>query len=168
MFIFVFAFSNISLFAVEYCSVGSNAEFIAYTFDGKYYLVLSFKDSEDHHLTSSTIVKFMLNDGTILRFDGTSEASSINSSSSSIITNWGHGIASGYTFDSSSQKHYVIFPITQEQIDSLQTGVDRVTINTIPKVYKRSKWAGKKNFGNNLYKDFKCIFDEFTDEPYNY
>ena len=60
-----------SAFAVEFRSVGSNADFNVYTFEGRKYLILSFKDDSENRLTNYTIVKFMLSDGSILTLDGT-------------------------------------------------------------------------------------------------
>ena len=76
----------------------------------------------------------------------------------------GTDFASGYTIDRSSEIHYAVFLVTQEQIESLKVGVDKVVINTIPEVYERSKWSGKKTFGSSLYHDFINIKDEFTEE----
>ena len=152
-------FSASSAFSVEYRSVGSSTDFNAYTFDGKYYLILSFKDDSKNRLTNYTVVKFQLKDGSILVLNGTNASSSVDSSSTSIY-NGGFG----YTTGNTDEKHYAILPITEEQIESLKKGVERVAINTIPEVYKRSKWTGKKNFGQNLYNDFKSLPDELTDE----
>ena len=157
-------FSMSSASAVEYRSVGSDAEFNAYTFDGQLFLVLSFTDNEKNHLTNTTVVKFMLTDGTILRFDGTNEASSYEGNSSTVITNFGY-VSSGFTSNNNSSKHFVVFRISQEELERLKIGVDKVTINTIPDVYKRTKWKGQKSFGSNLYNDFVNIYDEFTEEP---
>lgn len=153
-------FSVSSLYAVEYRSVGSNADFNAYTFDGKYYLILSFKDEGDNRLTNFTIVKIKLNDGRLLVLEGLNASNSIDNSSTSFYT----GSGFGYSIGSSDEKHFAILPITEEQIESLNVGVERVAINTIPEVYKRSKWSGKKNFGQSLYNDFKNLVDELSDD----
>ena len=147
--------------AVEFRSVGSNAEFNVYTFDGKYYLILTFKDDGINRLTNHTTVKIVLTDGTIIRLDGINASSSTDMNSTSFY----NGFGSSFTIGGSDDKHYAIFPITEEQIESLNIGVERVAINTIPEVYKRSKWSGKKNFGQNLYNDFKNLRDELTDDP---
>lgn len=149
-----------SAFAVEFRSVGSNADFNVYTFDGRKFLILSFKDDSDNRLTNYTIVKFMLSDGSIITLDGTNGSSSVDSSSTSFY----NGFGVGFTIGNSEEIHYAILPITDEQIESLKKGVERVAINTIPKVYKRSKWSGKKNFGQNLYNDFQNLKDEMSDE----
>lgn len=152
--------STVSVSAVEPRSVGSNADFYVYTFDGNYYLILTFKDDSTNRLTNFSIVKIVLTDGTIIRLDGTNASSSTDISSTSFYNGFG-----SFTIGDSDEKHYAILPITEEQIESLKIGVERVAINTIPKVYKRSKWAGKKNFGQNLYNDFKNLKDELTDDP---
>ena len=152
-----------SAFAVEFRSVGSNADFNVYTFEGRKYLILSFKDDSENRLTNYTIVKFMLSDGSVLTLDGTSGSSSVDSGSTSFYNGFGFS----YSIGSSEEKHYAILPITEEQIESLKKGVERVAINTIPKVYKRSKWSGKKSFGQNLYNDFQNLKDEMSDEESN-
>ena len=155
--------SVLNVSAIEYRSVGSNAEFNVYTFDGKYYLILSFKDDSKNRLTNYTVVKFLLADGSILTLDGTNASSSIDNSSTSFYNGFGFG----YSIGSSDEKHYAIFSITEEQIESLKIGIERVAINTIPEVYKRSKWSGKKNFGQNLYNDYKNLKDELTEDVIN-
>lgn len=152
---FIFLLSMISASAVNYHSVGSNAEFCVYTFDGEFYLILSFEDDEENHLSNNTIVKFMLNDGTFIRLEG---ADGSNSTSHSSI-HWGFGVMSG----SSTDKHYAIVSITPEQIEMLNKGVDKVAINTLPEAYKRSKWNGKESFGSRLYNDFKELKNEFEE-----
>ena len=140
---------NIS--AIEYLRLGSNAEFNAYTFDGQYYLILSFNDDGKNRLTNFTVVKFQLADGSILTLHGTNASSSIESGSTSFYNGFGFA----YSIGGSDEKHYAILPITEEQIERLKIGIDKVAINTIPEVYKRSKWSGKKNFGQLLYNEFK-------------
>ena len=90
---------------------------------------------------------------------GEQATSTFNSSSS------GSSIGN-YSFSSGATKetHYVIFPISKEQIEMLEKGVDKVAINTIPVIYYRDKWAGKKSFGKNLNKDFKELKDVFDTE----
>lgn len=153
--LFLFVMSMISASAVNYHSVGSNAEFCVYTFDGEFYLILSFEDDDENHLSNNTIVKFMLNDGTVIRLEGTDGSKSTSQSS----IHWGFGVFSG----SSSDKHYAIVRITPEQIEMLNKGVDKVAINTLPEAYKRSNWSGKENFGSRLYNDFKELKNEFEE-----
>ena len=136
-------------------SVGSNAEFYVYNFDGEYFLILSFKDDDENRLTDNTVVKFKLKDGSILTFAG----SDGSKKKKSHLTNWGFGIMSG----GSSDKHFAILSITDEEIEKLKIGVDKVAINTIPECYKRSKWAGKETFGSNLYEEFKRMKNEFDE-----
>lgn len=153
--IFLFLLSISEANAVEYRSVGSNAEFCVYTFDGEYYLILSFEDDDENHLSNNTVIKFMLIDGTVIRLEGTEGSKSTSHGS----VHWGFGISSG----SSTDKHYAIVRITQEQIEQLKIGVDKVAINTLPEAYKRSRWSGKENFGISLYQDFKELKNEFEE-----
>ena len=136
-------------------SVGSYAKFYAYTFDNVYYLVLAFQDTGNNNLISNCIVKFKMNDGTVLTLIGTDR--SVQSSSSAVHFGFGYSVAS------SSDTHYAIFPISQDEIDKFQGGVNKVAINTIPVVYERSQWSGKKKFGQAIYNAFKVIKKEFDD-----
>ena len=155
LFLAMFLFVSTSISAVEYCSVGSNAEFCVYTFDGEYFLILSFKDNDENRLTDNTIVKFMLKDGSVLVLTGADGSTKTNSR----MTHWGLGISSG----SSSEKHYAILYISPEQIEKFKAGVDKVAINTIPEAYKRQKWSGKETFGSKLYDGFKNLKNEFDE-----
>ena len=154
LFLFVICLMSISsAFAIKYRIIGLNAEFSVYTFEGQYYLILSFKDSGDNRLTDNTIVKFKMSDGSIMRFEGyDGSKKTLNSG-----VHWGFGIMSG----SSSDKHFAIFPITTEEIEQLKIGVEKVVINTVPEVYMRDNWTGKAKFGPSLYEDFKNLKNEF-------
>lgn len=151
--LFLLMISTSSAFAQVFYSVGSNAEFCAYTFDSEYYLILSFKDDNENRLTYNAVVKFMLNDGTIVVLEGTDGSTKKKSR----ITNWGFGIITNNTFE----KHFAILPITKEQIEQLKIGVDKVVINTIPLPYKRNKWMGKEEFGLSLYNEFMELKGDF-------
>jgi hypothetical protein len=140
---------------LEPCSVGSYAKFYAYTFDNVYYLVLAFQDSGKNNLITNCIVKFKMNDGSVLKLTGVDR--SIQSSSSAVHFGFGYSVAS------SSDTHYAVFPISQEEINLFQGGVSKVAINTIPVVYERSQWSGKKKFGQRIYEAFKIIKKEFDD-----
>ena len=139
-------------YAAEFRSIGGKAKVCAYTFDGNYYLILSFSDFNDCKLISSPIVKFLLNDGTIIKLDVYDEAVKITSTTVA----WG-GISTG----SSKECYYAILPISKEQIEQLKKGVDRIAINTIPRVFKTGKWSNKKKFGMLLYQDFMELPDDF-------
>lgn len=151
----LFLLISASVSAIEYCSVGSNADFCVYTFDGEYFLILSFKDDEENRLTDNTIVKFKINDGNVIVLEGRDGSKKTKSS----MIHWGAGIMSG----SSSEKHFAILFITPEQIEMLKAGVDKVAINTIPEAYKRQKWSGKESFGNKLYNGFKSLKNDFDE-----
>ena len=146
---------SMSVSAIEYCSVGSNANFCVYTFDNDSYLILSFKDDDENRLTDNTIVKFKLKDGRELRLEGGDGSKSTKAN----MTHWGLGIMSG----GSSDKHYAILYISKEQIEMLKVGVEKVAINTIPEVYKRQKWSGKDTFGSKLYDEFKKLKNEYDE-----
>lgn len=137
-----------------YMTAGSNVEFWPYTFDGKTYLVMRFTDHGNYNLTGCPTVKFKMKDETELRFEGVVSNSETSSSAFKM----------GYTIiNSSSTTHCVALPITKEEIAKLLIGVDKISINTLPVVYKRSKWAGKKSFGETLYKIFQRQKGDFEE-----
>ena len=152
---FILLLSMSLTYAAEFRSIGFNAKVCAYTFDGDYYLILSFKDYNDYKFLGRPVIKFLLNDGTIIKLDGYDEAVKITSTA----IDWG-GISTG----SSKENHFAVLPISKEQIEQFKKGVDKIAINTIPKVYKSKKWSIKKNFGMLLYQDFKDLPDDFSIE----
>ncbi|MBR1448487.1 MAG: hypothetical protein IJ588_07070 [Prevotella sp.] len=129
--------------------------FCAYKFDGHYFLILSFKDDAKYRLTNLTTVKIKLNDGSVLKLEG--YEGSRKTSSSSVY--WG----TGFSTSSANERHYAIVEISQEQMEKLKVGVDKVAINTIPEVYKLHKWNGKAKFGSTLYEDFVSLKDDFDE-----
>ena len=152
----LFLFLSMSVtYAVDFRPIGSNAKVCAYTFDGNYYLILSYKVHNNYALLGRPIIKFLLNDGTIIKLDGYDEAVKITSTA----IDWG-GISTG----SSKENHFAVLPISKEQIEQFKKGVDKIAINTIPKVYKSKKWSIKKNFGMLLYQDFMELPDDFSIE----
>lgn len=160
---FILFLSMSMTYAAEFRSIGLNAKVCAYTFDGDYYLILSFKDYNDYKFLGRPVIKFLLNDGTIIKLDGYDEAVKITSTA----IDWG-GISTG----SSKENHFAVLPISKEQIEQFKMGVDKIAINTIPQVYKSRKWSNKKNFGMLLYQDFMELPDDFSienteDEDYN-
>lgn len=152
---FILLLSMSLTYAAEFRSIGFNAKVCAYTFDGDYYLILSFKDYNDYKFLGRPVIKFLLNDGTIIKLDGYDEAVKITSTA----IDWG-GISTG----SSKENHFAVLPISKEQIEQFKKGVDKIAINTIPKVYKSKKWSIKKNFGMLLYQDFMDLPDDFSIE----
>jgi len=155
--LFVFLLSVSSIHAIKYRSVGGDANFSVYVFDGEYYLILTFSDNVDNHLTDETIVKFKLTDGTVLKMGGFK-----GSSSSSSRSTYSGYYDLGQVSTNTEKKAYSILKITKEQIEQLQKGVDAVVINTIPIAYLRNRWSGKDKFGQRLYEDYMSLTDEFS------
>ena len=137
-----------------YVTAGSNVKFWPYTFDEKTYLVMEYMNHSDCSLPDRPIVKFQLKDGSIIRFEG--YVSNSETSGSSFII--GHAV-----INTSSSSHCVAFPITKEDIEAFKKGVEKISINTLPVVYKRSKWAGKKDFGEVLNTLFNHLKGDFED-----
>ncbi len=151
--IFVFLLTVSSVGAVKYRSVGGNADFSAYVFDGEYFLVLSFSDGADSHLMEETMVIFKLKDGRTIRLKGVEGSVSLSSNS--------HYNDFGQASTDTKKNGYTKLKITKEQIAMLNTGVEIVAINTIPEAYVRNKWTGKEKFGQRLYEDFQSLKDGF-------
>ena len=53
--------------------------------------------------------------------------------------------------------------LTKEDIEAFKKGVEKISINTLPIVYKRSRWAGKKDFGEVLNQIFNHLKGDFED-----
>lgn len=138
----------------SYITAGSNVKFWPYTFDGKTFLVMEFTNNNGCSLSGFPIVKFQLKDGSILKFEG-SVSNSETSGSSFLI---GHAV-----INTSSTSHCVAMPITKDEVEVFKKGVKKIAINTLPVVYKRSKWAGKKDFGENLNKLFNHLKGDFEE-----
>ncbi len=137
-----------------YVTAGSHVIFWPYTYDGNTFLVMEYTNNSSCHLSGNSIVKFKMMDGSIMRFDGLVSNSETNSAAFQV----------GYTIiGSSSTTHSVAMPISKEQIEKFKDGVDKISINTLPVVYKRSKWSGRKTFGEDLYSLFQGLKDDFEE-----
>ena len=137
-----------------YVTAGSNVKFWPYTYDGNTFLVMEYTNNSNSHLTGNPIVKFKMMDGSIMRFTGLISNSETNSSAFQV----------GYSIiGASSTTHSVAMPITKEEIEKFKVGVDIISINTLPVVYKRSKWSGRKTFGEDLYSLFQDLKDDFEE-----
>lgn len=132
-------------------SAGSNASFTGYRFDGEYYLLLTFEDDNDNRLRENTIVKFLFNDGRIIKLNGNDGSKELNYKSNF----WGDA--------EQKNKHYALLSIKPEEIEMLKVGIDKIIINTVPETYKRSKFKGKDQLGKTLYDDFKSLKDDFEE-----
>lgn len=140
--------------AYPYVTAGTNVKFWPYTYDEKTFLVMEFTNHLNCSLSGYPIVKFQMKDGSIMKFEG----SVSNSETSSAAYKIGYAI-----INTSSTSYCVAMPITKEEIEEFKKGVERICINTLPVVYKRSKWAGKKSFGEDLYKIFQNLKDDFEE-----
>lgn len=138
----------------SYVTAGSNVKFRPYTYDEKMFLVMEFTNHDKYSLSGYPIVKFQMKDGSVLKLEGVVENSETSNSAYKI----------GYAIISSSSTSYcVALPITKEEIEEFKKGVERISINTLPVVYKRSKWSGKKSFGEDLYKNFQNLKGDFEE-----
>lgn len=138
--------------ASDFYSIGNDAKVCAYRFDGKSYILLSFKDDEDDmRLVNNPIMKFKISDGTIIRLSG--EEGSKESKQSGYM--WGFGVMTGKTNDT----HYALFYISSEEIEKLKMGIEKIAINTIPDVYIKTFKNDK--IGTSLYNDFMTSSEDF-------
>lgn len=138
----------------SYVTAGSNVRFRPYTYDDKIFLVMEFTNHDNCSLSGYPIVKFQMKDGSIMKLEGVIENSETSNSAYKI----------GYAIIGSSSISYcVALPITKEEIEEFKKGVERISINTLPVVYKRSKWTGKKSFGEDLYNIFQSLKGDFEE-----
>lgn len=134
----------------ESFSIGGNADLYTYRFDNEYFLIVAFKDDSNNRLMEGSMMKILLRNGSIIRLDGTEGSKRTKTKEQE----WFFGRTTGRSTDT----HYAIFYISDEDVNSLKTGVEKIAINTIPERYVYD--CGKK-FGQNLYDSFKKIKDEF-------
>ena len=141
---------SLSINAKDMLSIGGT-EVFAYRFDNNYYLLLKYQDDINRMVGGPIIIKFMMTDGSILRLEGF-ETNSIK------VNNPQNNYIPIETY------HYLMFKITFEQITMFKNGVERFALSTVPEVYEKHKWVGRKSFGQKLYNEFMELKDEFYEE----
>ena len=57
--------------------------------------------------------------------------------------------------------HYIMLPVSDEQIKNLDTGIMKIVINTIPELFYESYSSDK--FGAKLHEDFMNWKDELSE-----
>ena len=135
--------------------LGGGSYLYPYQFEGEKAIVLSFYTTRDYCLRDEVIVKFKLTDGKILRLSGKKTTTKhtemyVNHSN---VTNSPSQIWEIYQ---------VVLPITNQQIEMFSvTTVEKVVINTLPKVFV-SKMENKE-FTPKLYKELKELKDELSE-----
>ena len=135
--------------------LGGGSYLYPYQFEGEKAIVLSFYTTRDYCLRDDVIVKFKLSDGKILRLSGKKTTTKhtemyVNHSN---VTNSPSQIWEIYQ---------VVLPITNQQIEMFSvTTVEKVVINTLPKVFV-SKMENKE-FTPKLYKELKELKDELSE-----
>lgn len=130
---------------VNYYNIGKKASLSAWCFDGNKFLILSFSDNDEKRLVESPIIKIQLFDGSILRLSG------VDCSYKTIMQGGKYGSKEAGT-------HYIMLPVSDEQIKNLDTGVMKIVINTIPELFYKSYSSDK--FGAKLHEDFMNWKDE--------
>lgn len=141
----------INAFAYKSANINGNVSISAQRFEGNTYMIMKVEADKDKMVLPETILKFQLTDGTILRFesaDGTTKGKSST----------GMGWVGQQTTDKSD--NYLVFLITNEQIELIKNGIKAAVINTIPEMY-REKFSNSY-FANTLYKILTDIQE--TDE----
>lgn len=135
--------------------LGGGSYLYPYQFEEEKAIVLSFYTTRDYCLRDQVIVKFKLADGKILRLSGKKTTTKhtemyVNHSN---VTNSPSQIWEIYQ---------VVLPITNQQIEMFSvTTVEKVVINTLPKVFV-SKMENKE-FTPKLYKELKELKDELSE-----
>lgn len=133
---------------VNYYNIGKKASLSAWCFDGNKFLILSFSDNDEKRLVESPIIKIQLFDGSILRLSG------VDCSYKTIMQGGKYGSKEAGT-------HYIMLPVSDEQIKNLDTGVMKIVINTIPELFYKSYSSDK--FGAKLHEDFMNWKDELSE-----
>lgn len=149
-------------FAFKKARLCNNVAFAAQRVEGETYLIMLVDYDKDKHLLSNTVLKFKLADGSIMRFE--SSIGTIKNKVGSIGVYSGLGISSSSSINESVS--YIMFPISEEQIQILGKGIKAAVVNTIPEMYRISeKEISFSNFTKNLYKVLTTIeeTDEFLD-----
>ncbi len=145
----LFMLISVKSFAID--KVGAdNAEFNAYRFDNQNFIIMTFKDKDDVRLSNDAVLKLEITGGKVIRLQGTDG----NKASKTNAVNWGAGIMTGSTSD----VHYVIFPISAEQIALLKQGVTKIVINSVPELFQKS--YKKDKLGAALSLQFESLKDE--------
>lgn len=147
----VLALASYASIHAESFSIGSNADIYTYRFDNEYFLIVAFKDDSDSRLMEGSVLKILLKNGGIIRLDGIEGSKRTKTKQQ----NWILGITTGKTTDT----HYAVFFIPDEDVKALKNGIEKIAINTIPERYVYD--CGKK-MGQNLYDSFMKIKDEFA------
>lgn len=117
---------------------------------GEKYMIMEVEADKDKNLLSETVLKFQLNDDSVMIFEGKTNTSK-NESTTLRFT--------GKTMDESV--YYLMFPITEEQINQIRIGIKAALITTIPEMY-RVKYTSF-DFTKELYRLLTQIeeIDEF-------
>lgn len=149
--IVVFLFIFISSYAYKSVSMCGNISFSAQRFEGKTYLIMIVEADKDKHLLPETILKFKMEDGTIMRFGGV-ESVSRNDSRTAM------GMIGTRIIDETT--NYILFEITDPQIQLIDKGIKAAIVNTVPEMYRVS--FTNNNFSKSLYKILTDIKE--TDE----
>ena len=142
-----------NLYAQE-VSITSSISIYPQKFDGKCYIVLAFGLKEERRLMPTTCMKIKLFNGEILKFDGYVGTSK---SSSASFGSMGPYVSTSFT--STSTYEYIRYEITEDEINKLNEGVKKVSINSVPKIF--IKEFKTDQIGKTLYEEFEKINDDF-------
>lgn len=143
--------SSINMFAQDaYITelFGASAEFYAQQFDGQKYLIMKFKESAECIPLSQTTIKVLFADGTIAKWDGFCVNSKVNASSSTINTQY-----SSSTSVDEKVLNVMRFDLTENDVNSLSKGISKISIYTVPKVFRKE--YTKDKLGIKLYEAFQ-------------
>lgn len=132
IFVLCLMFTLSQAFAYKKCSLCSEISFSAQRFEGNTYLIMAVKADKDKHLLPNTILKFLLEDDSVLRLESTNGSTRNRVSSSGYVL--GMGLVGSSSTDQSVS--YLMFQLTDEQIEKFQKGVKAAVVNTIPEMYR--------------------------------
>lgn len=146
---------TISMHSQRICSFGSQASLYPCQFENKKYLVLGFDEVKNKYsfLRDTVVLKFQFSDGKVLRLQG------LRGDSKKVQASIDGERRLSQQLSFFIYTYYVVFPITQKEIDMFKGRANRAVVNTIPALYKvydmGEEWTQK------IYNGFKELKDDF-------
>lgn len=137
------------------CRFGPQASLYTCQFDGKRYFVLGFDEVKNKYsyLQDTVIIKFLFSNGKVMKLQGKRGDSKKVQASIDGEMGLSHQLSHFiYTY-------FVVFPISNEQIEMFKGIVTKAVVNTIPARYQLSDMG--EEWTQKVYNGFKNLKDDF-------
>lgn len=141
--------------ATGVCTFGSQASLYTTQFEGNKYLVLGFDEVKNKYtyLQDTVIIKFQFADGNVLRLKGyRGDSKKVQAS-----IDGQRSVSQQLSFF--IYTYFVVFPITQKQIDMFKGRAVKAVVNTIPTQYRVSNIT--EEWTHKVYDKFAELEDDF-------